>query len=107
MGDLFPAWLEDRAKGDIVGIARKGALEFFGRDGTFDPVPFRLMAVYWGLVLLMPLGMLIAAASWLGVATTMQAVVAASLMYGFNPKDARKSVYSMCRTHPLKTAASG
>ncbi|MEC7290337.1 MAG: helix-turn-helix transcriptional regulator [Pseudomonadota bacterium] len=43
----------------------------------------------------------------LGVATTMQAVVAASLMYGFNPKDARKSVYSMCRTYPFKTVASG
>ena len=33
----------------------------------------------------------------LGVATTMQAVVAAALQYGFNPKDARRSIYSISR----------
>ena len=58
----------------MLGLTERSKLEFFGRDGTFDPVPFRLMAVYWGLVLLMPLGMLIAAASWLGVATTIIAI---------------------------------
>lgn len=33
----------------------------------------------------------------LGVATTMQAVVAAALIYGFDPHDARNSVYATCR----------
>ena len=32
-----------------------------------------------------------------GVATTMQAVVAAALRYGFNPKDARRSIYAATR----------
>lgn len=34
----------------------------------------------------------------LGVATTMQAVVAAALAYGFNPNDARRSIYAMSRS---------
>lgn len=34
----------------------------------------------------------------LGVATTMQAVVAAALAYGFNPSDARRSIYAMSRS---------
>ena len=33
----------------------------------------------------------------LGVATTMQAVVAAALRYGFNPLDARRSIYTLSR----------
>lgn len=33
----------------------------------------------------------------LGVATTMQAVVAAALRYGFNPLDARRSIYTISR----------
>ncbi len=33
----------------------------------------------------------------LGVATTMQAVVAAALRYGFNPVDARRSIYTLSR----------
>lgn len=40
----------------------------------------------------------------LGVSTTMQAVVAAALRYGFDPNDPRKSVYTACRA-PLKSFA--
>lgn len=58
----------------VTGLALMGALDFFARDGAFDDLPVRLMIVYWGLVLLMPLGMLLAAASWLGVVTTVIAI---------------------------------
>lgn len=34
----------------------------------------------------------------LGVSTTMQAVVAAALSYGFDPNDARRSLYAACRS---------
>ena len=34
----------------------------------------------------------------LGVATTIQAVVAASLVYGFHPSDTRRSIYAISRT---------
>ncbi|MFN3211637.1 MAG: helix-turn-helix transcriptional regulator [Henriciella sp.] len=33
----------------------------------------------------------------LGVSTTMQAVVAAALRYGFDPSDPRRSIYTACR----------
>lgn len=40
----------------------------------------------------------------LGVATTMQAVVAAALLYGFSPNDARSSIYAISRASRLKSA---
>lgn len=40
----------------------------------------------------------------LGVATTMQAVVAAALLYGFSPNDARSSIYAVSRSPTLKSA---
>jgi putative membrane protein len=58
----------------VTGVALMSALEFFARSGVFDPLPVGPMALYWGLVLLMPLGMLIAAGSWLGVMTTLAAI---------------------------------
>ena len=39
----------------------------------------------------------------LGVATTMQAVVAAALMYGFDPRDSRRSMYTAIRPPETKT----
>lgn len=39
----------------------------------------------------------------LGVSTTMQAVVAAAMSYGFDPNDARKSLYAACRPPALAT----
>lgn len=39
----------------------------------------------------------------LGVATTMQAVVAAALMYGFDPRDSRRSMYTAIRRPETQT----
>lgn len=40
----------------------------------------------------------------LGVSTTVQAIVSAALAYGFDPNDARRSLYAACRSDMLKTA---
>ncbi len=57
----------------VTGLALMGVLEVLARDGRFDPLPVPWLLAYYGTVLLMPLGMLVAAASWLGVATTLGA----------------------------------
>lgn len=58
----------------ITGLALMGAIEFLARDGALDGLPVQWMMTYWGIVLLMPIGMLAAAGSWLGVVTTLVAV---------------------------------
>lgn len=58
----------------VTGLALMGAIEFFARNGTLDGLPVKWMMTYWGVVLLMPIGMLSAAGSWLGVVTTLTAV---------------------------------
>jgi uncharacterized membrane protein len=58
----------------VTGLALMGAIEFLARRGALDGLPVRWTMAYWGAVLLMPIGMLAAAASWLGVVTTLLAV---------------------------------
>jgi putative membrane protein len=58
----------------VTGLALMGAIEFFARGRALDGLPVRWMMTYWGVVLLMPIGMLSAAGSWLGVVTTLVAI---------------------------------
>jgi uncharacterized membrane protein len=58
----------------VTGLALMGAIEFLAREGALDGLPVRWMLTYWGVVLLMPIGMLAAAGSWMGVVTTLVAV---------------------------------
>lgn len=60
----------------VTGLALMAAIEFLARSGALDGLPVKWMMAYWGVVLLMPLGMLSAAGSWLGVVTTVVAVAA-------------------------------
>ena len=60
----------------VTGLALMGAIEFLTRRGELDGLPVKWMMAYWGVVLMMPIGMLSAAGSWLGVVTTLVAVAA-------------------------------
>ncbi|MDH3271048.1 MAG: carotenoid biosynthesis protein [Gemmatimonadota bacterium] len=57
-----------------TGLALMSALSVAGRGGAFDELPVRWMAMFYGLVVALPLGMLAAAGSWLAVATTIFAI---------------------------------
>ncbi len=58
----------------VTGLALMIVLEAFAGRIRFDRLPVPLMAAYYGIVLLMPLGMLAAAGAWLGVITTLAAI---------------------------------
>jgi len=56
-------------------------LELFRTDRWADGLDLRWLVAYYGLVLLMPLGMLVAAGLWTGVAATLTALSAAWALY--------------------------
>jgi len=58
----------------VTGLALMAVLELFDRRGTFAALPVRWMLTYYATVLLMPIGMLVGAGAWLGVATTLAAI---------------------------------
>ena len=57
-----------------TGVVLMIALEWANRDGRLDGVPVRWSAAYYGLVALLPIGMLAVAGAWLAVGTTLVAM---------------------------------
>lgn len=64
----------------VTGLALMAALEVALRRVEVDRVPVRWTAAYYGAVVLMPLGMLIAAGHWLAVGVTLGAVAATAAL---------------------------
>ena len=58
----------------VTGLVIMGILDAVGARLGLDSLPVRWMLVYYGLVLLMPLGMVAAAGLWPAVATTLAGV---------------------------------
>lgn len=54
----------------VTGVALLAALELLAGRSGLDRLPARWAGAYYGVVSLMPLGMLVAAGSWLGVVVT-------------------------------------
>ena len=62
----------------VTGVALMAAIEGFSSRVRWVDLDTRWMAAYYGAMLAMPLGMLIAAGLWLGVVVTLVAVASAS-----------------------------
>lgn len=62
----------------VTGVVLMVALEWANRDGGLDGLSVRWCAIYYGLVTLLPVGMLAVAGEWLGVAATLVAISAAA-----------------------------
>jgi putative membrane protein len=69
----------------ITGATLMVAIDWADRSGKLAELPVRWMGVYYGLVLLLPLGMLGAAGEWPAVATTLTACITVGLIVRATP----------------------